>query len=64
MVQYLVETAGLPARVIRGADEVAEVRREQAEQARVQEGMQREMMAAEAAGNVAPLVKAAGALEQ
>jgi hypothetical protein len=64
MVQYLVETAGLPARVIRGSDEVEQVRREQAEQARVQEGMQREMMASEAAGNVAPLVKAAGALEQ
>jgi len=30
----------------------------QAEQAQVQEQMQREMMASEAAGNVAPLVKA------
>ena len=58
MVQYLVETAGLPARVIRGSDEVEQVRKEQAEQAQVQEQMQREMMASEAAGNVAPLVKA------
>ena len=64
MVQYLVETAGLPARIIRGTDEVEEIRRQQAEQAEVQQGMQREMMAAEAAGNAAPMVKALGETEQ
>jgi hypothetical protein len=58
MVQYLVETAGLPARIIRGASEVEEVRRKQAEQAQVEQQMQQEMMASEAAGNIAPLVKA------
>tara|TARA_R110000764_G_scaffold68206_1_gene141549 strand:- start:628 stop:1089 length:462 start_codon:yes stop_codon:yes gene_type:complete len=64
MVQYLVETAGLPARIIRGANEVAQVRKEQAEQAQVQQQMQQEMMAAEAGGNIAPLVNAVGAAQQ
>jgi len=59
MVQYLVETAGLPARVIRGTAEVEEVRRQQAEQAAMQQQMQQEMMAAEAGGKIAPLIKAA-----
>jgi len=58
MVQYLVETAGLPARVIRGAAEVEEVRRQQAEQAALIQQQQQEMMMAEAAGKVAPFVKA------
>jgi hypothetical protein len=58
MVQYLVETAGLPARVIRSASEVEQVRREQADQAAVQQQMQQEMMAAEAGGKIAPLIKA------
>ena len=59
MVQYLVETAGLPARVIRVTAEVEEVRRQQAEQAAMQQQMQQEMMAAEAGGKIAPLIKAA-----
>jgi hypothetical protein len=58
MVQYLVETAGLPARVIRGTAEVEEVRRQNAEQAAMQQQMQQEMMAAEAGGKIAPLIKA------
>jgi hypothetical protein len=58
MVQYLVETAGLPARIIRGVDEVEEVRRAQAEQAAMQQQMQQQMLAAEAGGKIAPLVKA------
>ncbi len=59
MVQYLVETAGLPARVIRGENEVAEIR-QQAEAAQQQQAMQEQMQSAEAANKIAPFIKAAG----
>lgn len=59
MVQYLIETAGLPARVIRGASEVEEIRQQQAEAAQEQQAMQQGMMNVEALNKVAPFVKAA-----
>jgi len=60
MVQYLVETAGLPARIIRGNDEVAQLREQQAEAAQQQQAMQEQMQSAEAANKIAPFIKAAG----
>ena len=62
MVQYLVETAGLPARVIRGNDEVAELRQQQAEAAAQQQAVQEQMQSAEAANKIAPFIKAAGSV--
>jgi hypothetical protein len=64
LVQYLVEVTGIPARVIRSDDEVARIRRQQAQAAQQQQEMEQQMMSAEAAGQVAPLVKAVGGLEQ
>jgi len=61
LVQYLVEVTGIPARVIRSDQEVAELREEQAEQQAQQQQIEQQMMSAEAAGKIAPLVKAAGA---
>jgi hypothetical protein len=64
LVQYLVEVTGIPARVIRSDDEVARIRRQQAQQQAQQQEIEQQMMSAEAAGQVAPLVKAVGGLEQ
>jgi hypothetical protein len=58
MVQYLVETAGLPARVIRGAGEVEEIRRQQAEANAAAQQQQAQMQEAEVANKVAPFIKA------
>lgn len=58
LVQYLVEVTGIPARVIRGNDEVAQIRQEQAQAAEAQAAMQEQMMAAEQMNQVAPMVKA------
>ena len=63
LVQYLVEVTGLPARVIRSDEEVAQIRREQAQAAEQQAAMEQQMMQAEQANQVAPLVKAVGGLE-
>ena len=64
LVQYLVDVTGLPARVIRSDEEVAKIRRQQAQAAEQQAAMQEQMMQAEQANQVAPLVKAVGGLEQ
>ena len=64
LVQYLVEVTGLPARVIRSDEEVAQMRRQQAQAAEQQAAMEQQMMQAEQANQVAPLVKAVGGLEQ
>ena len=64
LVQYLVEVTGIPARVIRSDEEVAEVRRQQEQAQAEQQEMQQQMMTAEAANQVAPLIKAAGEVEQ
>jgi hypothetical protein len=58
MVQYLVETTGMPARVIRGEDEIARLRRQQAQAMEAQASVEREMMDADIAQKTAPLVKA------
>jgi hypothetical protein len=62
LVKYLVEVTGIPARVIRSDEEVAQLRRQQERQAEAQAAQQQEMMATEQARNVAPLVKAVGGL--
>jgi len=59
LVQYLVEVTGIPARVIRGDQEVARIRRQQAEAQAQQMEMAENAMAAEQAGQIAPLIKAA-----
>ncbi len=61
MVQYLVETAGLPARVIRSGGEVEEIRRQQSEARAAAQQQQAVMQEAERANKVAPLVKAQAA---
>jgi len=63
LVQYLVEVTGIPARVIRSDEEVARIRDEQAEEAERQEAMQNQMMGAQQAQQVAPLIKAVGDAE-
>ena len=63
LVQYLVEVTGIPARVIRSNEEVRRLRDEKAEQEAAQQEMQQQMMQAETAQKVAPLIKAAGAVD-
>lgn len=63
LVQYLVEVTGIPARVIRSNEEVRRLREEKAEQEAAQQEMQQQMMQAETAQKVAPLIKAAGAVD-
>ena len=63
LVQYLVEVTGIPARVIRSDEEVARIRDEQAVEAERQEAMQNQMMGAQQAQQVAPLIKAVGDAE-
>jgi hypothetical protein len=58
LVQYLVEVTGMPARVIRSNEEIARIRRQQAEQAQVMAQQEQDMMQAQQAQQVAPLVKA------
>lgn len=58
LVQYLVEVTGMPARVIRSNEEIARIRRQQAEQAQVVAQQEQDMMQAQQAQQVAPLVKA------
>ena len=58
LVQYLVDVTGIPARVIRGQEEVAQIRRQKAEAEAQQAEMQQQMMQAQQAQQVAPLVKA------
>ena len=63
LVQYLVEVTGIPARVIRSDEEVARIRDEQDEEAERQEARQDQMMGAQQAQQVAPLIKAVGDAE-
>ena len=58
LVQYLVEVTGIPARVIRSPDEVAEIRDQQAQAAELQAQQQDAMMDAEVTNKIAPMVKA------
>lgn len=59
LVQYLVETTGIPARVIRSPGQVEDIRRERAAQQQQQAQMQQDMMLAEQANKAAPLAKVA-----
>jgi hypothetical protein len=58
LVRYIAETTGIPATVLRSDEQVAEVRRQQAQVQAQQAQMQQAMQTAEAAGAVAPLIKA------
>ena len=58
LVQYLVDVTGIPARVIRSQDEVAEIREQQAQAAELQAQQQDAMMDAEVTNKLAPMVKA------
>lgn len=60
LVQYLVETTGIPARVIRSNEEVRKIRREQQRAAEAQAAQQQALNETEQAKNVAPLVQALG----
>ena len=64
MVQYLVETAGLPARVIKSTEEVEQVRRQQQEAQARQQALEQQMVQAEQANKVAPFIKAQTAAAQ
>jgi len=58
LVQYLVETTGIPARVIRSDTEVSDLRRRRAEAEAQQAQQQQEMMLAEQAQKAAPMAEA------
>jgi hypothetical protein len=58
LVQYLVEVTGIPARVIRSQDEVAEIREQQAQAAELQAQQQDTLMDAQVTNQIAPMVKA------
>tara|TARA_X000001382_G_scaffold32315_2_gene21175 strand:+ start:288 stop:1916 length:1629 start_codon:yes stop_codon:yes gene_type:complete len=57
LAEYIVEYAGLPAKIVRSDEEVEAMRQERAEQAAQQQQQQEEMMAAEKAQKAAPLLK-------
>jgi len=57
LVQYLVETTGIPARVIRSDTEVDDLRRRRAEAEAQQAQQQQEMMLAEQAQKAAPMAE-------
>ena len=58
LVKYLVEVTGMPARVVRSDQEVAEMRQQQQEAAAAQQSQEQEMQNSEQARNVAPLLQA------
>jgi hypothetical protein len=63
LVRYLVDTTGIPATVIRSDEEVARLRRQQAQAQQAESETATQMMQAEALGNAAPMVKALGGAE-
>ena len=58
MVNYLIEVMGMPAHVVRSADEVAMVRRQQQQAMQAQAEAQAQMEESEMANNLAPFIKA------
>ena len=58
LAKYAIKVLGIPASVIRGADEVEMSRAQQAQQAQVQQEQMEMMQAAEGAGKAAPAMKA------
>jgi hypothetical protein len=58
MVQYLVETTGMPARIIRSNEEIAQMRRQQAAAAQAQAQQQQDLVEAQVLQQAAPMVKA------
>jgi hypothetical protein len=57
LVKYLVDVAGMPAKVIRSNEEVSALREQQAQQQQMQAQQQQEMMNAEQAQKAAPMLK-------
>ena len=64
LVQYLVDVTGIPARVIRGQEEVEQIRRQQQEAEAAAAQQEQQMMQAQQMQQMAPMVKAVGGLEQ
>ena len=60
LVKYLINSLGIPASVIRSDEQIAQIRRQQAEAQQQAAQQQNAMDTAETAKNVAPLVKALG----
>jgi len=58
LVKYLIDVAGIPARVIRSDDEVADIRKQQAEQAQLAAEQQQQAQSAETMQKSAPMIKA------
>ena len=57
LVKYLIDVAGIPARVIRSDDQVAEIREAKAEQQRMMAEQQQDMQAADQMQKTAPMMK-------
>ena len=64
LVKYLVDVAGMPAKVIKSNEEVAALREQQAQQQAQLAQQQQEMMNAEQAQKAAPLLKVLSEAEQ
>ena len=64
MVKYLIKVLGVPASVVRGEDEVYQVRTERSQQQAQQQQMAEMAQMAEAAGNAAPALNAVDDLQQ
>lgn len=60
LVKHLFEILGIPAKITRSSEEVAEMRQIQAEQVAKQQEMQQAMEMAQAAGAAAPALKVVG----
>ena len=58
LVKHVTKSLGVPATVLRGENEVAQLREERAEQQAAEQEVQGARMAAEAAGNAAPALRA------
>ena len=57
LAEYIVEYAGLPAKVVRSDEEVAAIKEQREEQQQQMMQQQQEMMAAEKAQKAAPMLK-------
>ncbi len=64
LVQYLVETTGIPARVVRSRSEVEQLRRQRAEAQAAQAQAQQEASIADQAQKLAPALKVASDARQ
>tara|TARA_R100001086_G_scaffold34927_2_gene15798 strand:+ start:820 stop:2442 length:1623 start_codon:yes stop_codon:yes gene_type:complete len=64
LVKYIAETTGMPAKILRSVEEVAEIREQQQQQAAMQAQQQEQMVEAQNMQSAAPMMKVLQQAEQ